>query len=109
MTPAPRRAIYYWKCDRPAAFHGTNGAAPRARLEEELRAALTECFPETPVTLTPAGGQGNHLTFRATLAGEEAFIRVEDGPERDDYLDVESHLLGEIRALGLPAPRVLAV
>jgi len=105
----PRRAIYYWKCDRPAAFHGTSGNVVRTDLEQQLHAILSERFPETPLVLSPAGGQGNHLTFRAMLAGEEAFIRVEDGPEHDDYLDVESHLLGEVRALGLPAPRVLAV
>lgn len=113
MSPAtsdsPRRTIYYWKCDRPAAFHGTSGEGACADLEQRLHMVLSERFPGTPIVLSPAGGQGNHLTFRARLAGEEAFIRVEDGPEHDDYLDVESHLLGKVRALGLPAPRVFAV
>lgn len=104
-----RRDIYYWKCDRPAAFHGTSGNAPRPEVQEELRMALSQRFPHAPVSLSPAGGQGNHVTFRAVLDGREAFIRVEDGPERDDNLEVESHVLGEVRALGLPAPRVLGV
>ena len=106
-APSPRSAIYYWKCDRPAAFHGTSETRPA--LDAELLVALRAHFPGEDIALTPAGGQGNHVTFRTRIAGEEAFVRVEDGPERDDYLDVESRVLDAVRALGVPTPRVLAV
>ncbi len=109
MTEHPRRSIYYWKCDRPAAFHGTAERDARPDIEQMLRAELAVRFPGRVLTLSPAGGQGNHLTFRATLGEVDAFVRIEDGPEHDDYVEVESHLLGEVRALGLPTPRVLAV
>lgn len=106
---SPRQAIYYWKCDRPAAFHGTEERKRHADLAPALREVLREHFRDDALALAPAHGQGNHATFRARIAGEETFIRVEDGPERDDYLEVESRVLAEVRALGLPAPRVLAV
>jgi len=110
LSPAPgRRAIYYWKCDRSASFHGTGGGAHRAISEDELHSALRTHFPGKNLALRPAGGQGNHITYRATIDGTEAFVRVEDGPERDDYMEVESRVLTEVRALGLPAPQVLAV
>lgn len=109
ITENPRREIYYWKCDRPAAFHGTEERDARPEIEHQLRSELAAHFPGRPLTLSPAGGQGNHITFRATIGEVEGFVRIEDGPERDDYIEVESHVLAEVRALGLPAPRVFAV
>ena len=110
MTATSSRAgIYYWKCDRAAAFHGTAQGAGRMRpeLEAQLRSVLARHFGGEPPELREGGGQGNHLTFIARLGGAERFVRVEDGPEHDDYLAVESHVLGRVRALGVPAPRVL--
>lgn len=112
MTATSSRAgIYYWKCDRAAAFHGTAQGAARTRpeLTAQLRTALARHFGGEPPELREGGGQGNHLTFIARLDGRERFVRVEDGPEHDDYLAVESHVLGRVRALGVPAPEVLAV
>lgn len=106
-TASPRSGIYYWKCDRAAAFHGTEERASDDTIAVPLVDALREHFPD--VTLRPAGGQGNHRTFFADIGGRTVFVRVEDGPERDDYIEVESRVLGDVRALGLPAPRVLAV
>ncbi|MEQ1861069.1 MAG: aminoglycoside phosphotransferase family protein [Chthoniobacteraceae bacterium] len=103
-----RRDIYYWKCDRPAAFHGTGERRSHAELEAALRRALAAHFDERDFQLTPGGGQGNHLTFRTRLAGEEVFIRVEDGPESDDHMAAESRVMSEVRARGVPVPRVLA-
>lgn len=108
----PRSAVYYWKCDRPAAFRGVQAVAaerPRPGLEALLGAAIERALRRGPATLRPAGGQGNHLTFELALGGEDYFVRVEDGPERDDYLEVESHVLGAVAALGVPAPRVIGV
>lgn len=141
-----RRDIYYWKCDRPAAFHGT-GPRPRGDEvpEEAIQKALTEYFgsrlpvaePATvptdgpgtefgvelakgaespssershvplPIRLSPASGQGNHLTWNAEIDGEPAFLRIENGPEGDDHLEIESAVLGEVAKTGVPVPRVL--
>jgi aminoglycoside phosphotransferase (APT) family kinase protein len=105
----PRRAIYYWKCDRPAAFHGTDETFRRDTSEHLLAEVLRERFPDQPVALRPAAGQGNHITWLAAVDGTELFVRIEDGPERDDYIEVESRVLEEVRALGVPAPRVHGV
>ena len=102
----PRQSIYYWKCDRPAAFHGTAERVEDRRYEAELSGLLRERFPGKPVSLQPAGAQGNHIAWLASVDGAELFVRLEDGPERDDYLEVESRVLEKVRALGVPAPRV---
>ncbi|MDD4059269.1 MAG: phosphotransferase [Kiritimatiellae bacterium] len=104
-----RTDIYYWKCDRAAAFHGTDGDAGAAPdLEPALRHALALHFPGRTLALRPADGQGNHRTFRLDIDGEPAFVRTEDGPEGDNYFDVESLLVEGLRSIGVPAPRVLA-
>jgi fructosamine-3-kinase len=104
-----RSAVYYWKCDRTAAFHGTqeNRANERA-IETQLLSALESRF-QKHVRLFPGTGQGNHLTWVAEIAGCKMFIRVEDGPEKDTYLEMESAVMSCTRAQGLPVPEVFAV
>jgi len=104
-----RRDIYYWKCDRPAPFHGIVRTRDGESVEPALRAALMAHFAPEPVELRPGTGQGNHLTWRARIGETEAFIRVEDGPERDDYLEVEWLISKHLPNLGVPGPKVLAV
>lgn len=126
-----RTGIYYWKCDRAAAFHGTEAVRPdNPLLMPQLQRALERRFPGVPINLRPADGQGNHRTFR--LTAEEtlnaqggspsafdvqrsmfgvpfgAFVRTEDGPERDNYFAVESVVTSELRQRGIPVPRVIA-
>jgi aminoglycoside phosphotransferase (APT) family kinase protein len=112
MTPTHgRRGIYYWKCDRAAAFHGTAQGAARARPEVEtaVRSLVARVAGVAPVALRDGGGQGNHLTFLAELPDRAPlFVRIEDGPEQDDYLAVESHVMALVRTLGVPTPRVHA-
>lgn len=103
-----RETIYYWKCDRPAAFHGTSGSHHHAPLAGQLRPLLEEHFA-APVELHPGHGQGNHITFTATVKGRPLFVRIDDGPEHDDYLEVESRIQTEVGALGIPTPQVHAV
>lgn len=105
----PRSSIHYWKCDRPAAFHGTDGNVQHGAYGNQLADVLRERFPGQAVSLRPAAGQGNHITWLAAVGGTELFVRVEDGPERDDYMEVESRVLAEVRALGVPAPQVYGV
>ncbi len=108
-APHPRAGIYYWKCDRPAAFHGTAAARSAESCQSVLHEVLSDRFPDGAVRLEPAGGQGNHITFIASLNGIDCFVRVEDGPEHDDYIEVESHILNRVRTCGLPTPRVIGV
>ncbi|MFA5713502.1 MAG: phosphotransferase, partial [Bacteroidales bacterium] len=39
----------------------------------------------------------------------EYFVRVEDGPEGDEYMEVESKVMESVRLLGVPTPIVYAV
>ena len=102
-----RRDIYYWKCDRPAAFHGTQKRGDNDRqIEQQLESELQRNFNTENILLSPGAGQGNHLTWNADVDGKRLFIRVENGPEKDAHLAVESALLDRVRAVGLATPRV---
>ncbi len=105
-----RQSIYYWKCDRPAAFHGTGEkreAGPD--LENQLRQAIAEVFPGQAITLAAAAGQGNHLTWNVDAGDTALFARVEHGPEQDQQLAIESAIMGLVAATGVPVPRIAAV
>lgn len=105
-----RRNIYYWKCDRPAAFHGTaDRAEADPHIEGMLRDGLRRHLSAPDLVLEPGPGQGNHLTWFATTGGQRLFIRVEDGPERDNHLAIESEILRQVRGRGVPVPEILAV
>lgn len=102
-----RSDIHYWKCDRPAAFHGTQErSADDIEIEPQLRASLQDHFSTERVVLTPAGSQGNHLTWSAKVDHLSMFVRVENGPEQDDHLALESALIDQVRATGVPTPKV---
>lgn len=102
-----RRDIYYWKCDRPAAFHGTESRGrPHQEIQPQLKQALAKHFDEREIVLSPGLSQGNHLTWHAELAGQQLFIRVENGPEGDGHLAIESMLLDRVRLTGVRTPRV---
>ncbi|MBE2284030.1 MAG: aminoglycoside phosphotransferase family protein [Prosthecobacter sp.] len=102
-----RRDIYYWKCDRTAAFHGTQSRGEAdANLAAQLEKELCRHFDTKNVVLSPGAGQGNHLTWNAEVDGKPLFVRVENGPEKDAHLAVESALLDRVRAAGVVTPRV---
>lgn len=104
-----RRNIYYWKCDRPAAFQNLQPSeAEHESIARQLARELQRHFEVGEVQLTPGAGQGNHLTLNATVAGRELFIRVENGPEQDGHLAVESSVLDRVRAAGVRTPLVFA-
>ena len=102
-----RREIYYWKCDRPAAFHGTalrgSGDVDLAAL---LGAALRAHFGTGDVTVRPGSGQGNHVTFEADVDGRAMFVRVENGPEQDGHLAIESRVAALVHGTGVAVPEV---
>ncbi len=99
--------IYYWKCDRPAAFHRTERRAEDAAIVEPLlQQELQRHFDRTDVVLSPGCGQGNHLTWNADVGERSFFIRVENGPERDGQLAIESAVLDRVRDCGVRTPIV---
>ncbi|MCA1964942.1 MAG: aminoglycoside phosphotransferase family protein [Prosthecobacter sp.] len=105
-----RRDIYYWKCDRPAAFHGTQARGlADADVQRDLEKELRSHFGTANVALSPGGGQGNHLTWNAEVDTTPMFIRVENGPEKDGQLAIESAVLERVRAAGVRTPRVFGV
>ena len=109
LTTSLRSSTYYWKCDRPAAFHGTSARTDVSSLQTQLKQVVQERHPKALVQVQAGSGQGNHITFLVAINGDSLFARLEDGPEKDNYLEVESRVLREVRALGLPAPQVHAV
>jgi fructosamine-3-kinase len=102
-----RRNIYYWKCDRPEAFHGTQTqSAASTEIESQLRESIQRELGAKIVELSPGAGQGNHLTWNADVDGQPMFVRVENGPEKDEHLAIESVVLNDVRATGVITPKV---
>lgn len=102
-----RRNIYYWKCDRPEAFHGTQTqSAASTEIESQLRESIQHELGARIVKLSPGAGQGNHLTWNANVDGQAMFVRVENGPEKDDHLAIESVVLDRVREIGVITPKV---
>ncbi len=100
-----RNSIHYWKCDRPAALHG----ALRPASAMDLRPTLTpflEAVLGGPARLSEAGGTGNHRTYLLDYPAGRAFVRVEEGPEQDGHLAMESRVLAEVARTGVPVPQV---
>ena len=65
-----RRDIHYWKCDRPAAFHGTRSRSDALPLiSQALEPELRRHFNTKEVALQPAPTQGNHLAWTAVVSG----------------------------------------
>ena len=102
-----RAGIYYWKCDRPAGLHNVAQAtaADRAGVPPHLEAFLSGAFPAL-TGLRSAGGKGNHRTYFLEVGTTVYFVRVEDGPERDAHIDVESLVITEVGKSGVPVPQV---
>lgn len=104
-----RKDIYYWKCDRPSAFHSLqhSDAEKESLIEQSLISLLAERFGTDTFQLVPGKGQGNHLTYLAIHAGDTYFMRIENGPEKDNYMLVESRIIEEVRKAGVPSPTIL--
>ncbi|HWK57479.1 MAG TPA: aminoglycoside phosphotransferase family protein [Parapedobacter sp.] len=105
---ASRKAVYYWKSDRPYTLGNThNTSADEHRIiEKQLEEYLTTNYRKDLKSLSVAGGQGNHVTYLAVYPDARYFVRLENGPEKDDYMIIESAILTQVKALGVPSPDV---
>ena len=108
---AERNNIYYWKCDRPSAFHAIerNSEVTTESVKQEVDTLLTHFFNSSDFELTVGAGQGNHLTFKAKHHQKDYFIRIENGPEDDEYIEIESEVMKRVQGLGIPTPHIYAV
>ena len=99
-----RESVYYWKSDRPFAAENTRKTAGPAMkdLDERVRAYLISHFRNDIQDIKAAGGQGNHITYLATYPEIRYFIRLENGPEGDNYMAVASQVMKRVKALGIP-------
>ncbi len=105
-----RRNIYYWKCDRPVAFHGTGPrATAEASIQESLCSEIARRFNQEKVSLVTRPSQGNHLTWTTQINGTSLFIRVENGPEGDCQLEMESAVMERVSETGVRVPKIHAV
>lgn len=102
-----RKEIYYWKSDRPYAIANTQSVSDdRFLLERQLINYLKEYFVDNTITIKPAGGQGNHITYFMYRNHIKYFVRLENGPERDNYMSVESAVIKKVKDIGVPVPAV---
>lgn len=107
-----RRDIYYWKCDRPFAAQELNQRRPpenSVEISRILDGLVNREEKQGPYRIYPGGGQGNHLTYLAVNGHRKLFLRLENGPEGDDYMEIETQVIKEIGALGIPVPAVYRV
>ena len=108
-----RRDIYYWKCDRPAAFHGTGPRKTSAHSDDEetdsrLSMELLRHFGAGRVDVFTAYSQGIYSTWRVKVDGRDMFVRTDDSADSGDRIEMESVVLNRVRALGVPVPEVFA-
>lgn len=107
-----RKSIYYWKCDRPNAFYALseNGQKKEpSNLEDTISALLHRHFGSKEFSFRSAGGQGNHITYLVFSEGKTFFLRIEDGPEGDNYMGIEARVMDEVRACGVKTPKIFEV
>ena len=107
-----RKSIYYWKCDRPYAFYALDKSGHKkepSNLEDSICALLHRHFGSKEFSFRPAGGQGNHLTYLVSHKRDTYFLRIEDGPEGDNYMGIEARVIDDVRTSGVKTPKIFAV
>ena len=108
---AKRDNIYYWKCDRPSVFHAIDGKTEvdTESIKQEAVALLTDFFKSDDFELMYGNGQGNHLTFKARRQQKNYFIRIENGTEGDENMEIEAEVMKRVQALGISTPHIYVV
>ena len=105
---ATRKSIYYWKSDRPHAAANTqiSQGDSREEIEQQLIPYFTEYLGSNDFSIAPAGGQGNHITYFLFHGETKYFVRLENGPEKDNYMSVESEVIRKVSEVGVPVPDI---
>src|SRR3546814_12572236 len=114
MRPPPSSTLTYTLCPYTTLFRslfaaGNTRKTDTAGLEEsgmQVTEDLTVHFRKDPTTVIPAHGQGNHITFIAKYVDGDYFVRLENGPEGDNYMAIESHVMKMVRDQGIPCPMI---
>lgn len=103
-----REKVYYWKSDRPYAAGNTHRTAAHdfVAIESQLFNYLNQYFKEGLLEVALAGGQGNHITYLANYVDKCYFVRLENGPEQDDYMLVGSKVMESVKSAGVLVPTV---
>lgn len=103
-----RKGVYYWKSDRAFASENTRSMSEMSLTEisTQIKDYLNHYFRPQLIHLRPAQGQGNHITFIASYTDVDYFIRLENGPEQDNYMAVESKIMSLVRKQGIPCPKI---
>ncbi len=108
---ANRDNIYYWKCDRPNQFFAIKQDPNEdvEKLESQVRELARDFLKYDNFVLKEANSQGNHRNYIVETKDENFFIRLENGPEADGYMEVETEIIKRVRQAEVPAPLVLMV
>lgn len=107
-----RQDVYYWKCDRPFAFYAIENEDSQSKgihMQDAIAQMLTDYFYSDDFTFCPAGGQGNHLTYLAVHKDEIYFVRIENGPDDDEYMEIEAQVIRNVASIGICTPKIYAV
>jgi len=105
---ATRKSVYYWKSDRSHASANTQILSDdiRIEIEKQLISYIKVHFGNGDITISPAGGQGNHITYFLFRGQNKYFVRLENGPEKDNYMSVESEVIRQVRECNVPVPKI---
>lgn len=105
-----RENIYYWKCDRPNAFHSLEeNKKINEKLYIDVKSIMEAYLKDKRFSINSVNSQGNHYIFIAFLDNKKFFIRVEDGPEKDNYMEVEAAISAKMREKNIPVPLMYKV
>ena len=106
-----RDKIYYWKCDRPSAFHAIKekSEVDMESVKQKVDALLTNFFNSNDFELTIGAGQGNHLTFKVRHHQKNYFVRIENGHDGDEYMEIEAEVMKSVQRIGIPTPQIYVV
>lgn len=105
-----REGVYYWKCDRPNAFFALEQQKDESeKVYAEVKHLMERFLGNSHFSLQTAGGQGNHITFKVVSDTEQYFVRLENGPEKDDYMEIEASLCAMVRQKDIPTPVIYEV
>lgn len=103
-----RKSVYYWKSDRSYTLGNTHNTSAEEHqlITKQVIGYLKQNFRPDLEHVSVAGGQGNHVTYLAEYPDTVYFVRLENGPEKDNYMAIESAILAKVKALGVPSPEV---